>query len=87
LIPKDAQNPDAAKLFLDYMLSRRGQSLLAGHQMTPLRSDVSPGVGPQPSPDQVKAIRVGPALLVNLDQLKRTMFIREWRRALGLHPI
>jgi iron(III) transport system substrate-binding protein len=84
LIPKDAPHPDAAKLFLDYLLSQRGQSFLARHQMTPLRLGSPPGQGARPDPNHVKSIRVGPALLVNLDQMKRANFIREWRRALGL---
>lgn len=83
LIPKDASHPDAAKLFLDYMLSKRGQLLLARHQMTPLRADGTVWPMRQADPNHVKAIRVGPALLVNLDQLKRASFIRDWRRAVN----
>jgi iron(III) transport system substrate-binding protein len=67
-------------LFLDYMLSKPGQASLARHRMNPLRTDV-PKVGPQPDPSSIKAIRVGPALLVNLDQMKKAKFVRDWKKA------
>ena len=82
LIPKDAPHPASAKLFLDFVLSRRGQSLLGKHHMKPLRPDVPWGGAPVDS-STAQAIRVGPALLVNLDQLKRANFLKQWRRALA----
>lgn len=82
LIPKDAPHPASAKLFLDYLLSRRGQSLLGKNYMTPLREDV-PWGGARVDPSKVQAIRVGPALLANLDQLKRANFLKQWRRAIA----
>jgi iron(III) transport system substrate-binding protein len=80
LIPKEAPHPASAKLFLDYMLSRSGQALLAKQHMTPLRSDVRQ-VELSVDPTRVRAIRVGPALLTNLDQLTRNNFLNQWRRA------
>jgi iron(III) transport system substrate-binding protein len=32
--------------------------------------------------DRTRAIRVGPELLANLDQIKRLRFLKDWRRAL-----
>ena len=63
------------------MLSRQGQTLMARHHMTPLRPDVAP-VGQRVDPNKQRAIRVGPALLANLDQLKRSRFLRAWQKTL-----
>jgi iron(III) transport system substrate-binding protein len=82
LIPSDARNPDAAKLFLDYLLSKRGQTMLAKRHMGPVRADVPQPAGVNPAPDRTRAIRVGPELLANLDQIKRLRFLKDWRRAL-----
>ena len=82
LIPKDAPHPAAAKLFLDFLLSQRGETLMARRHMTPLRADVRP-VGQRVDPDKQRAIRVGPALLANLDQLKRGRFLKRWRRTVN----
>jgi iron(III) transport system substrate-binding protein len=82
LIPADARSPDAAKLFLDYLLSRRGQQMLARRYMTPVRDDVETPPGLRQAQDRVRAIRVGPELLANLDQIKRLRFIKDWRKAM-----
>lgn len=82
LIPKEAPHPASAKLFLDFMLSRAGQSLLARQHMTPLRQDVQQ-VRLSVDPNRIRAIRVGPTLLTNLDQLTRVNFLNQWRRALA----
>lgn len=82
LIARNAPHPNCAKLFLDFMLSRQGQGLIARRYMTPLRNDVA-SLYPAIDPSRVRNIRVGPALLANQDQLKRANFIREWRQAIG----
>lgn len=83
MIPGRARHPNAAKLFLDYLLSRRGQSILAAGYLTPVRRDVRlpPQLRLRGGPG--RAIRVGPALLVTQDKLTRARFLREWRRALA----
>jgi iron(III) transport system substrate-binding protein len=83
LIPAEARNPEAAKLFLDYLLSRRGQTQLASKHMTPVRTDVPAPPEARPNSDRARAIRVGPELLANLDQIKRLRFLKDWRRALN----
>jgi len=40
-IPKAAKHPAAAKLFLDYMLSRAGQATLADRSIAPVRTDMA----------------------------------------------
>jgi iron(III) transport system substrate-binding protein len=82
LIPADARHPAAAKLFLDYLLSQRGQRFLADKHMTPVRSDVEAPPGTHIDAPNMRAIRVGPELLANLDQIKRLRFLKDWRSAL-----
>ena len=82
LIPADARHPAAAKLFLDYLLSKRGQTFLARKHMTPVRTDVEAPAGTHIDGANMRAIRVGPELLANLDQIKRLRFLKEWRSAL-----
>jgi iron(III) transport system substrate-binding protein len=41
-IPEKAPHPDAAKLFVDFVLSKEGQGLLRGLRRIPARADVFP---------------------------------------------
>ena len=88
LISKTARHPNAGRLWLDYLLSKRGQSVLSSRsELFSIRGDV-PGeftaatlrqtLGPS-----LKAIGVGPPLLVFLDQAKQLEFLRHWRRETG----
>ena len=81
-ISKEARQPAAAKLFLDCLLSREGQGLLAKRFMTPVRIDMGP-LRPHADPADLRAIHVGPALLANLDRLKYTRLLRNWKQAVG----
>lgn len=85
VIPRHARHPAAARLFLDYLLSRSGQRRLAERHITPARDDVAlppplrtPGV-------PLRSIRVGPVLLVSGDRLTRDHFLSRWREALNRH--
>ena len=84
-IPKGAKHPAAAKLFLDYMLSKQGQAALVARSMGPVRTDMAADavgiLGPADSKNLVP-IKVGPELLTYLDQTKRLRFLRDWQRAL-----
>lgn len=80
-IAEQARHPAAAKLFLDFMLSREGQTIFARRSLSPVRRDVRVSVA-RPSADQARPIRVGPQLLVNLDRIKRQRFLRAWNAAL-----
>lgn len=82
VIPAAARHPNAAKLFLDVMLSRNGQSELARQGMPPIRNDVAypPGLDLGHAP--LRAIRVGPSLLVTQDHLTRLHFLRRWNASL-----
>ena len=88
LLSKSAPHPNAGRLWLDYLLSRRGQTVLSSRsELFSIRSDV-PGeftaatlrqaLGPS-----LRAIAVGPPLLVFLDQSKQLEFLRRWRRETG----
>ncbi|SEU31296.1 ABC transporter substrate-binding protein [Stigmatella erecta] len=79
-IPTEARHPNAAKLFLDFLLSKRGQRLLAGRDMAPVRTDVDTTGVPMPPAGQVRAIRLGPQLLTHLDPLTRLRFLKQWKR-------
>jgi iron(III) transport system substrate-binding protein len=56
-ITREARHPAAAKVFLDYLLSVRGQKLLAGLRMTPVRDDVHQ-TGPHPDAEWQQALQV-----------------------------
>lgn len=74
-ISSEARHPNAARLFLDFLLSRAGQTELARHSLWPVRTDIRARRLPA---DQARAVRVGPQLLVNLDRLTRERFLRDW---------
>jgi iron(III) transport system substrate-binding protein len=81
-ITAQAKHPNSAKLFLDFLLSREGQSILKRHGMGPVRTDLS--VPPEQShidPMRIQAIRIGPGLLSDLDSLVRAQFLRHWKQA------
>jgi iron(III) transport system substrate-binding protein len=88
LIAKKARHPNAAKLWVDFMLSRRGQSIIAERsRLFSIRTDVSGEftaatlmrtLGPSARP-----IPVGSALLVHLDKAKREEIMRRWRQAIS----
>ena len=84
VIPRAARDPTTAKLFLDHLLSPRGQRAVGSVPgMRPIRELVDdPGAlmiegGASPQP-----ITLGPALLVFLDQLKRERFLADWSAAM-----
>jgi iron(III) transport system substrate-binding protein len=88
LIPKVAKHPNAGKVFLDYLLSARGQEIIANKAVLfSIRSDVqgeytaaalSKAMG-----TSLKPIPVSTSLLVYLDQSKRLEFLKQWQEALG----
>jgi iron(III) transport system substrate-binding protein len=82
-IPVAARHPEAAKLFLDYLLSERGQKFLLARSVGPVRVGLGAnGVIPPERSDAVKPIHIGPELLTYLDQSKRASFLKQWRSAL-----
>ena len=84
-IPKQARHPAAARLFMDYMLSREGQRRLAARSVTPAREDSRRSDDPVAHAHILRPIQVGPELLTYLDQIKRARVLRQWRRTIAGH--
>jgi iron(III) transport system substrate-binding protein len=88
IIPKAAKHANAAKVFLDYLLSARGQEIIGNKAaLFSIRSDVQGETTAASLTKQMgsslKPIPVSPALLVYLDQSKRLEFLKQWQEALG----
>lgn len=86
-ISSKAAHPNAAKLWIDYLLSRRGQTLLANQaNLFSIRADVdgetSMAALSKQLGDSLKPIPIGAGLLVYLDQSKRLDFLKQWRRSI-----
>ncbi len=87
LIPRAAKTPGLGGLFLDFLLSRDGQSILANDAgLNAIRLDIE-GANTSSSLSarlgaRARPIRVGPGLLVYLDQTKRRRLIERWNAAL-----
>lgn len=77
LIVRDAPHRNAARAFLDFMLSKTGQSLLSQHGMVPLRGDV-PRDAALTLAGNARAIHVGPSLMAGLDHSNRERFFTKW---------
>ena len=84
---KTAKNPNAAKLWLDDMLSKRGQTLVANQaELGAIRADVegemtAAGLA-KTLGASVKPIPVSADLLAYLDQTKRLDFLKQWQGAI-----
>lgn len=83
-IGKQAKNPNAAKLFLDYILSQRGQKLIGGEvELFALRDDVdaeyTAGKLKKEMGDKLKPIPIGSEITAYLDKDKRLQFINDWK--------
>ena len=78
-MPKAAKHPNAGKVFLDYLLSKRGQELVAKAALFSIRDDVqgeTTSASLQKELGQVlKPIPVGPDILDSLNQKKRLDFL------------
>ncbi|HEU4843925.1 MAG TPA: ABC transporter substrate-binding protein, partial [Burkholderiaceae bacterium] len=88
-INKGAKNVNAAKLWLDYMLSHRGQTVIANDsRLYAIRSDVtgettSADLIKQIGKDNVKPVPVHPILLQFLGPAKRMAFLKQWKETGG----
>jgi len=84
-ISKAAKSPNAAKLFLDYMLSKRGQEVVAKADLYTLRSDVEGDASLKQVTKLIGAkarpVPIDQTLLENLDQTKRLAFLAKWQKA------
>ena len=85
-ITKGAPHPAAGRLFLDFMLSEKGQGILAGKGVPPLRKgykgtldaeELAKLVGPN-----MKVIPVDDKLAENLNPKLRAEFFQKWKKAM-----
>lgn len=75
VIPRQAARADLGALLLDYLLSARGQEMVARQSgMRPVSASVVPAAG-------VRPMGLGVGLLVYLDPLKKRHFLDFWRVA------
>ena len=83
---KTAKNPNAAKLWVDYILSKRGQNIIANQaELGSIRGDVEGEMtvaGYAKVIANAKPIPVSTELLGYLDQTKRLDFIKQWQAAM-----
>ncbi|MDQ2929049.1 MAG: ABC transporter substrate-binding protein [Caldimonas sp.] len=84
---KAAKNPNAAKLWVDYILSKRGQTIIANQaELGSIRTDVEGEMteaGLQKTlGDKARPIPVSEELLGYLDPTKRLEFIKRWQQAI-----
>jgi iron(III) transport system substrate-binding protein len=56
-ITKASKNPEGAKAFVDYVLSKEGQEFLVKQEVIPVRGDVKPPKG-QPAANQIKFLPI-----------------------------
>ena len=91
LINKKATHPNAARLWVDYILSQRGQTVIANQAgLYSVRADVSGDATAarltQTLGDSLRAIAVGPTLIGYLNNENYRDFIQQWRKAVGNAP-
>ncbi|MCB4359548.1 ABC transporter substrate-binding protein [Quatrionicoccus australiensis] len=85
-IAKNAKNPNAAKIWLDFVLSRKGQEIIANKaDLYAIRPDVdgettASGLKKQLG-DALRPVPIGTGLLTYLDQAKRLDFLKQWNSA------
>jgi iron(III) transport system substrate-binding protein len=80
VIPRMARHPAAARLFLDFLLSETGQAVLSNRHLQPIRLGMGATRESMPLTEILRPIRFGPSLLANLDEIRRTRLLREWRQ-------
>ena len=87
-ISKHAKNPNAAKLWADYLLSHRGQQIVSDKaDLFAIRSDIKGDTTMAKLSKQLgagaKTIPIGKETVEFLDQKKRLDFLKKWQQAIG----
>ncbi|THD85893.1 ABC transporter substrate-binding protein [Aliigemmobacter aestuarii] len=77
LIPDNAPNPEAAGVFIDFLLSAEGRRLIGAEAGLPPVNEAALMQNPH-----LRPIRLDPGLLVYLDKMKRRAFLEEWSAAM-----
>ena len=86
-ITRSARHPEAARLWLDHLLSERGQSILVKHLgLFSIRTDAGAGTAAallrQRLDHAFRPITIGSGLLAYQDQAKQREFLRRWAEAM-----
>src|SRR6266705_2993751 len=87
-VAKNGKNPNAGRLWVDYLISKRGQTITAEQaELYSVRTDITgkdSGVAfAKELGSAVKPIAVSTDLLAGLDSTKRLEFLKQWQSALG----
>lgn len=88
-VSKQAKNPNAARLFLDYLLSKRGRTTLStASELYSIRSDVDgettmAGLTKEYGAS-LKPIPIDAALLTYFDQTRRLEFLKQWHQVIKI---
>ncbi|MEO9137321.1 MAG: ABC transporter substrate-binding protein [Casimicrobiaceae bacterium] len=88
-IGKHAKNPNAAKVWTDYILSARGQKMIGGDvELFAIRTDIdaeytAASLDKQLGPNVVKPIPVSSEIVAYLDPKKRLAFLADWKKELA----
>src|SRR6185437_12190402 len=86
-ISAKAKAPNAAKLFLDFLLSKDGQTILANQaDLHAVRDDVE-GVATAKGTaalvgDKARPVAIDESLLNNLKPIERLAFLKKWKAAM-----
>ncbi|MCZ4094653.1 ABC transporter substrate-binding protein [Sinorhizobium psoraleae] len=90
LVPQAAASPDLGRRYLEFFMSKEGQTIMARELQIPA---VSPDVAGENTANtmqemlggQLRPVPVSPGLMVYLDQVKRARLIARWNEVLRLH--
>lgn len=90
LVPRSAASPDLGEAFLEFLMSREGQTVLAERLRLPAVSlevsgKDSAGAMQEALGAKLRPVPVSPGLLAYLDSASRARVLAEWLRALESH--
>ncbi|QDZ29717.1 ABC transporter substrate-binding protein [Noviherbaspirillum sp. UKPF54] len=87
-ISKSTKHPNAAKLWIDYLLSKRGQTIISNDsKLYAIRSDVHGETSSVELSKEIgnglKPLQVNVMMLQYMDQAKRLAFLKQWKEAMA----
>jgi iron(III) transport system substrate-binding protein len=86
VVMKDAPHPNAARLFMDFLLSKAGQEAIGKGGLPSIRDDV-PGLNiaemQKRTSNKLKPIAVDAGLLELLEPAKRAEFLGKWKQSIA----
>jgi len=85
-VPRDAANPADAAAFLEFTQGPRGREILNREALLFSPVDGEDRLFRELGAETraIRSIPLGPALMVGLDQMKRRLFLKQWRDSLGV---